>query len=91
MALHITERNNVLYLKGTLSTSNIKSLNSYLMHLWETKSKISIDLNRVDKITKEVARDLFRLKKNAEATNRKLEFYFDSISEVESEQLISSS
>lgn len=87
MALHITERNNVLHLKGNLTTSNIRSLSSYLMHLYETKAKVSIDLNKVDEISKEVARELFRLKKNAEAANRKLVFFYNTSNELVEGQL----
>ncbi|NKI30715.1 STAS domain-containing protein [Croceivirga thetidis] len=88
MALHITERNNIIHLKGNLTTSNIRSLSSYLMHLYETRAKVSIDLNRVDEISKEVARELFRLKKNAEAVNRKLVFFYNETSELVEDQLI---
>lgn len=91
MALHITERNSVIYLKGNLTTSNIRSLSSYLMHLYETRSKVTIDLNRVNEISREVARDLFRLKKNAEATNRKLIYYYDSTSELVGDEFIANS
>lgn len=91
MALHITERNNIISLKGNLTTSNIRSLSSYLMHLYETRSKVTIDLNRVDEISKEVARELFRLKKNAEATNRKLIYHYNSTNELVEEQTMANS
>ena len=90
MALHIIEKNDTLHLKGSLTTSNIKSLSSYLMHLYETRAKVSIDLNRVEEISKEVARELYRLKKNAEAVNRKLIFFYKA-NEVIEEQLVANS
>lgn len=88
MALHITERNSVLYLKGNLTTGNIRSLSSYLMHLYETRAKVSVDLNKVEEISKEVARELFKLKKNAESVNRKLDFFYNQVNDFVDEKLV---
>lgn len=81
MALHISERNNVIVLKGNLTNANIKSLRSYLLHLFETKPKVVVDLNKVDCISREIARELYKVKKQAFSYNRVLEYIYNPKSE----------
>ncbi len=65
MALHIKETNNIIFIDGSLSTSNLLSLRSYLMPLLETGAQLTINMDGVVAITNEVVKEMHSLKRFA--------------------------
>ncbi|TKD66565.1 hypothetical protein [Flavobacterium sp. ASW18X] len=69
MALQIKETNNIIFIEGSLSTSNLISLRSYLMPLLESGAQLTLNMDGVVEINNEVVKEMHALKRFAFEVN----------------------